>query len=220
VVERAPIDLVAESRRTLLAFLKNAGWSTIPKIAEALSISTEAVRQQLLLLEKDGWVQSNCGPGEHRRARGRPAVEYCLSHAAEDLFIKQYPQLAVEFFDAIEDQIGFLTRLTDERVRDVGSAERLESIYADDDPYTSMEKSADGYRLIERNCPYLQFAMERPLFCSSTVSALRRLSGCEVVREKRFQDGDGRCVFHIDTARPLSEGRKNIAFEIEPNRPA
>jgi predicted ArsR family transcriptional regulator len=215
-----PIDLVPESRRALLAHLKTAGWTTIPALARALSISTEAVRQQLSQLEKEGWVRSNCGPEERRRTRGRPPVEYCLSPAADDLFIKQYPQIAVEFFDAIEDQAGFLTTLTNERVRRVGSAKKIESIYVEGDPYTSIEKSDDGYLLIERNCPYLQFARERPLFCSSTVSALRRLSGCEVVREERFQDGDGRCVFHVFTDRPLSGRRRKIAFEKEPDRPA
>ena len=50
----------------------------------------------------------------------------------------------------------------------------LRSIDARDDPHTDMEKSAHGYRLIERNCPCLQFAAERPLFRSTTISALRR----------------------------------------------
>ena len=170
-------------------------------------------------------MSSNCGPEESaaERRRGRPAVEYCLTPPAEDLFLKRYPQLATRFFDALEDEVIYLTALTDERVRGVeersassaGHAE-LRSIYLEDDPFMSVEKSGDGDRLIERNCPYLQFAMQRPLFCSSTVSALRRLSGFEVVREKRFQDGDGRCVFHVMTDQPLPDERRNVAFEVEP----
>lgn len=230
VKQPEPIDLVPPSRRELLRFLKRSGWSTIPTLARALSVSTEAVRQQLQQLEDEGWVRSNCGPEEARgaaRRRGRPAVEYCLSPAADDLFLKRYPQLAVDFFDALEDGVRYLTSLTTQRVRAVEQAsgehsvrEKLQSIYLDGDPFMSTEKSDRGYRLIETNCPYLQFAMERPLFCSSTVSALRRLSGCEVVREERFQDGDGRCVFHVMMDRPLTERRRKVPFEIEPPRSA
>ena len=59
--------------------------------------------------------------------------------------------------------------------------------------------------------------MERPDICSTTVSTLRRLTGCEVVRERRFQDGDGRCEFHVRTA-TASPDRKQVRFEREPPR--
>jgi predicted ArsR family transcriptional regulator len=74
--------------------------------------------------------------------------------------------------------------------------------------------------LIERNRPYLQFAAERPLFCGATVSALRRVTKREVVREKRFQDGDGRCVFHVFTNAPVSRAREEQRFEVEPAKDA
>jgi predicted ArsR family transcriptional regulator len=218
VKQPQPIDLVSPTRQGLLRFLKEHGWSTIPALARALSVSTEAVRQQLQQLESEGWVRSDCGPEEASagpRRRGRPAVEYCLSASAEDLFPKRYPQLATSLFDALDD-VAYLTALTDRRVE---TAADLQSIYTENDPFMSVEESAHGTRLIERNCPYLQFAMQRPLFCSSTVSALRRLSGCEVVREKRFQDGDGRCVFHVMTDRPLTGARREVAFEVEPDPP-
>ena len=92
----------------------------------------------------------------------------------------------------------------------------LRSIYIEDDPYTEIEKSERGYRLVERNCPYLQFASERPLFCSTSVSALRRVTGREVIREQRFQDGDGRCVFHVYADSPVAGARKTRRFEEEP----
>src|SRR6185503_17541501 len=92
----------------------------------------------------------------------------------------------------------------------------LRSIYRADDSFVEVETSDRGFRLIEWNCPYLRFATERPLFCSTTVSTLRRLTGCEVVREERFQDRDGRCVFHIYLDAPMRKARKKRKFEIEP----
>lgn len=224
----AAIDLLGDARRALLAALKQARRATIPQLAGALDVTTEAVRQQLNYLQREGWVTSDCGPDEDIEGRvpGRPAAEYCLSNRAEDLFPKDYPTVAVALFDELGDAESTLATITDARVAKVrplakrsslaDRMDELQSIYFEDDPYTTIEKSDHGYRLTERNCPYLGFAAQRPLFCSTTVSALRRLTGVEVVREKRFQDGDGRCVFHAYARAPLSAARQKQPFEIEP----
>jgi predicted ArsR family transcriptional regulator len=219
------IHLLSDARRTLLQALKREGWATIPELAQALSISTEAVRQQLAYLQREGWVTTNCAADEaDERVPGRPPAAYCLTPPADDLFPKQYPELAVSLFDALSNPKRVLTELTDQRVADMRSkpntSEALRSIYRDDDPYTEIEHDDSGYRLIEGNCPYLQFAIERPVFCSTTVSALRRLTGCEVVREERFQDGDGRCVFHVFTNAPIGPARQKRRFELEPPKNA
>jgi len=230
--QRSPIDLLTDSRRSLLQALKHTGWATIPALAQMLSISTEAVRQQLSYLQREGWITTNCAPGvDDERVPGRPPVEYCLSPAADDLFPKDYPALAITLFDALARPEHELAKITDARVatmqgslkRKGSAAERfaaLRSIYRADDPFTEIEEDATGFRLIERNCPYLQFATERPLFCSATVSALRRVTKREVVREERFQDGDGRCVFHVFVNSPISPAREERRFEIEPPKTA
>ncbi len=228
--EPAAIDLLTEARRALLDALKRTGWTTIPALAERLSISTEAVRQQLAFLQREGWVISNCDPDEEDdRAPGRPAVQYCLSPRGDDLFPKRYAELAVTLFDELDDAEQTLTTLTNRRVDAMGASvrkgsginpEALRAIYRDSDSYVEIEKSDRGYRLIEWNCPYLQFASERPLFCSTTVSTLRRITGCEVIREERFQDGDGRCVFHIYLDAPMTTARKRRRFEPEPPKDA
>ena len=215
----AAIDLLPEARRALLTALKQAGRATIPRLAEILAISTEAVRQQLTSLQRQGWVISDCGPDDPEgRVPGRPPADYCLTPLADDLFPKSYAELALTLFDELANPERTLREITDSTVTALqGSVahdmEALRSIYHADDPYTDIEKSERGYSLIERNCPYLQFAIERPLFCSTTVSALRRLTNAEVVREERFQDSDGRCVFHIYTDAPIRKARR---FELEP----
>lgn len=223
-----PITLVPDARRSLLTRLKEVRWSTISQLAAALGISPEAVRQQISLLERDGWVVSNCGPEDavdDLRARGRPAAEYCLSAAGDDLFPKQYAELAITFFDALDDPVETLSDLTDSRVAALEKAGApldragdLRSIYFPNDPFTDIETTPSGFRLIENNCPYLNFAKERPVFCSTTVSALRRATDHEVVREERFQDGDGRCVFHVYAGTAVSGARKERRFELEPEK--
>lgn len=222
-IKPAAVELLSDARRLLLEALKASRWATIPELAQGLSISTEAVRQQLSYLRRQGWVESDCDPAEDdERVPGRPPVAYCLSPAAEDLFPKAYASLAVTLFDELAHPDRTMALLTDRRVQNLTAAddgvEALRSIYRDGDPFARIETADRGFSLIELNCPYLQFATERPLFCSTTVSALRRLTKSEVVREERFQDGDGRCVFHIYKDVPLSRNRAQRRFEAEPPR--
>ena len=223
----AAVDLLPEARRALLSALKRAGRATIPQLAETLAISTEAVRQQLTSLQRQGWVISDCGPDDgDARVPGRPPAEYCLAPLADDLFPKSYAELAVTLFDELSDAERTLAAITDGTVNALRDSispasvatdiEALRSIYYKEDPYADVERSDRGYRVIEGNCPYLQFASERPLFCSTTVSALRRLTNAEVVREERFQDRDGRCVFHIYMDAPPRGARQKLRFEREP----
>jgi predicted ArsR family transcriptional regulator len=229
--ERQPaaVDLLPEARRALLSALKRAGRATIPRLAEMLAVSTEAVRQQLASLQRQGWVVADCGPDdEDARVPGRPPAEYCLAPVADDLFPKSYAALAVTLFDELPDAESTLAGISDGTLNalrdsvssdsDASLMQALRSIYHVDDPYSDVEKSERGYRLIERNCPYLRFAVDRPLFCSTSVSALRRLTSAEVVREERFQDNDGRCVFHIYLDAPVRGARQKLRFEREPAR--
>lgn len=175
--------------------LKRAGHSTIPQLAAALSVTNEAVWQQLTVSHRQGWV------------------------SADDLFPKDYAGLALTLFDELPDAERTLTDITDRRVdalRGARDSEAIRAIDRRDDPYTDIETSERGYRLVERDCPYLRFAMERPLFCSTTVTTLRRLTNAEVVREERFQDGDRRCVFHVYSDAPLKGARRDDPFEREP----
>jgi predicted ArsR family transcriptional regulator len=65
----------------------------------------------------------------------------------------------------------------------------------------------------ERNCPFLNVARAHPAICSVSVNTLERLLGFRVIREQRFQAGDGRCVFRVQLDQPRSPGKD---FTLEP----
>ena len=75
--------------------------------------------------------------------------------------------------------------------------ERLKGLYLKEDPFMSVEERDGDLILVERNCPFLNVAMEHPALCSLSVATLERLLGHPVIREERFQAGHGRCVFRI-----------------------
>ena len=230
------LDEFPTTRGAIFRLMKEEGFVSIPRIAEVLGVSHEAARKHMVELQRSGWIVTECGPDEAKRREsspGRPPVRYCLSATGDDLFPKKYPELAIGLLDTIATEGGadavtaVLARFTDGRVaalearmpaKSMGRRfAELGAIYSDGDPFASVEKRGDDYVIVERNCPYLNFAMQRPEICSTTVSTLRRVTSCEVVRERRFQDGDGRCEFHVRTAQ-ASPDRKEVRFEWEPPR--
>ncbi|HEX6088212.1 MAG TPA: DNA-binding protein [Thermoanaerobaculia bacterium] len=181
------------------------------------------MRQQLLQLQREGWIEAVVDHDTVRGRTGRPATVYCLTDAGEHLFPKHYDTLSIAIIDAVSEELGMdaavrvLARVSDDRVNVLAPRvegrtleERLEllrSWYVADDPFMTHERDGDDYRLIERNCPFYNTAMNRPALCSVSVNALTRLLGVRVRREEKFQDGDGRCVFRVYSREPVTDWR-------------
>ena len=207
--------------------MKERGTATIAQLAPHLGLTGEAVRQQLLQLQREGWIEAVLARDSGRT--GRPASTYRLTDAGEHLFPKAYDALAVAVIDGVAEELGMdaavrvLERVSNDRVTAVMPSvegrtleERLgilESWYLEDDPYMSHEADGDNFRLIERNCPFYNTAMRRPALCSVSVNALTRLLGVRVAREEKFQDGDGRCVFRAYAHEPIDAGAWRFTLE-------
>lgn len=223
------VDQLPDSRRAILHALKRRGASTIAQLAEELQLTGEAVRQQLLQLQREGWVEAKITRDPERIRTGRPATSYSLTEAGDHLFPKEYDALSVAVIDAVADELGpeamkrVLSRIYEERVsaaegplRDLpleARVEALKNLYIDHDPFMDVEKTDGGFRLIERNCPFLNTAMRRPALCSVSVNALTRLLGVRVEREEKFQLGDNRCVFSVRADEPVDG--KTWEFQLE-----
>jgi predicted ArsR family transcriptional regulator len=224
------LESAAGLRHQILFLIKQEEQATIAKIASQIGVTYEAVRQQLRQLEAENLVARYQQRLLGKSRAGRRTSFYRLTPAGEHLFPKNYGELAVALIDALAGQLGpealeqLLASLADAQVarwepalRSLSLAERVEAlreIYLEDDPFTSVDATGGELRLVERNCPFLHVASRRPALCSVTVSTLARLLGYRVRREKRFQDGDGRCVFHVLLDQPID--REHFRFELEP----
>ncbi|MCQ6282850.1 helix-turn-helix domain-containing protein [Bacillus sp. EB600] len=222
------VEQLSETRQMILRALKRNGPATIAELASQLEMTREAIRQHLLQLEYEGWIgrylKRDSGNGG-----GRPSTCYCLTSEGDHLFPKYYDSLTVEVLDTVADQLGpealtqVLSRMTEARVSEwetrlhgLNLAERIEAlkgIYMEDDSFMEVEHSGEQLSLIERNCPFLNVAKRRPALCSVTVSVLTRLLGYRVIREERFQNGDGRCAFRVLLNEPIEEGSINFTLE-------
>jgi predicted ArsR family transcriptional regulator len=218
-----------DSRRAILLALKREGPSTIARLAAELQLTGEAVRQQLLQLQREGWVEAKIAREQERGRTGRPATRYNLTEAGDHLFPKNYDLLNVAMLDAVSEELGteaavrVLRRVSDERVaaaegqvRGRSLEERvnvLKGLYFESDPYMDVEPASDGFYLVERNCPFYNTAMRRPILCNVSINALTRLLGVRVNREQRFQNGDGRCVFHVHANEPVDPATWGFRIE-------
>jgi predicted ArsR family transcriptional regulator len=208
--------------------LKRQGPSTIAQLAAELQLTGEAVRQQLLQLQREGWIEAKITRALERGRTGRPATSYCLTEAGDHLFPKHYDALNVAMIDAVSEELGadalkrVLERISNDKVaitepaiRSLPLPARMQALkdwYLKDDPHMSLEQVEDGFRLIERNCPFINTAMNRPALCSVSVNALTKVLGVRVAREEKFQNGDGRCVFRVYANEPVDASK---AFTLE-----
>jgi predicted ArsR family transcriptional regulator len=209
--------------------LKHHGAATIAQLAGDLALTGEAVRQQLLQLQREGWVDATVDRDSVRGRTGRPATRYRLTEAGDHLFPKHYDALAIAVIDAIGEELGdgaalrVLARVSNDKVAAVAPLlagrsldERLSTFknwYLEDDPYMAIEQVDGDIRLIERNCPFYNTAMRRPALCSVSVNALTQLLGVRVAREEKFQNGDGRCVFRAHAKEPIDPATWQFRLE-------
>lgn len=197
------------------------------ELASYLDISGEGVRQHLLLLEKEGWVNRY----SENNGIGRPVLQYRLTTAGEHLFEKNYDHLTIEVLDTLTNALGeaalknLLSAMVEQRVHQwerklegLNIEERLnvlKDFYKKDDSFMEIENKNHVYSLIERNCPFHNVALQRPILCSVSVSVLTHLLGFSVRREKRLQNGDGCCVFQVYLDEPVSQNIPRIIMEDE-----
>ncbi|MFD2445477.1 helix-turn-helix transcriptional regulator [Bacillus sp. CGMCC 1.16607] len=215
-------------RRDILNYLKQNGPSTVADLSSRLQMTGEAVRQHLLQLTQDEYIQRQSERAPDAGA-GRPSLFYSLTLVGEHLFPKSYDGLTVELIDTVISQLGeetlkqILSSMTESRVQQWESRLRalnlyervvaLKDIYMENDSFIEIEQDEDDLLLIERNCPFANVAMKRPALCSVTVNVLTRLLALKVTRKETFQNGDGRCVFKIHSDQPIHT--ESYSFFIE-----
>lgn len=215
----------------LLAAIQKSAPVTVPALAKRLGCTPEAARQSLAGLEARRLVErmSPLAPMAGR-GRGRPAEQWRLTQEGLESLPKAYAEMTLALVDAVARDLGpaalrtTLGAVTDARVAALrprleglgleARVKALRAIYRADDAFLKVERSGKGWRLVERNCPFLRVATERPAVCSTTVATLSRLLGCRVVREERFQSGDGCCAFRVDPSVPVDP--EGSGFELEP----
>lgn len=198
------------ARHRILHLLKQSEGLTAQEIASELGITAVAVRKHLDRMEDEGLISFR----SRASARGRPAVEYCLSEQGEALFPQRYHQLAMDVLQDItmldgEEQVQRLFHLRNERlVRSyesrLGDKPLDEAVHElararDDDGYmANVEQRDTGLVLAEHNCPIYDVAMRFPQVCQCEQELFQRLLNVTVKRVTTLVDGASACRYRFE----------------------
>ena len=189
----------------ILALLRRGGM-TVEEIAAALGLSGNAVRPQLTVLERDGFVER----AGVRRGISRPAQVYALSRDADLLFSRAYIPVLTELlhvldsrlergeFDAVMRQVG--ERLMAGRARPTGDprrrAEAASELLNSLGGLARVEQQNGTLLIRSDGCPLAAATQRHPEACNAMESLLSEFTGLRVTkccdREERL-----RCCFEL-----------------------
>ncbi|HUF62997.1 MAG TPA: ArsR family transcriptional regulator [Verrucomicrobiales bacterium] len=200
--------------RALLALLKTRGPMDARSLAEALEITSAAVRQHLELLRNRGLVVFEL----EGRAIGRPARVWRLTLEAGAYFFDGHARLAADVLAAVEAESGpgGLRRVLErcEQRREEGYNKRLASpatlagklralagLRSEEGYDARVEREASGtWTLRQRHCPVAAAARNCELLCECELGLFKRLLGnlAEVRRSEHLFAGDAACAYAIE----------------------
>ena len=197
-----------ESSRGRIVGLLRGTTKTVNELAEELDLTDNAVRANLLSLERDGLIRQR---GVQRGTR-KPHFSYELTPEAESLFPKAYDALLNQLIGVLK---GRLTPAAlDEVLREVGRslAANADSNRKRDSLETRISKAVaaleaiggaarldhDGDKLVIRgdSCPLATAVAAHPEVCHLTEALLAEIIG-KRVRERCDREGSPRCAFEI-----------------------
>src|SRR5580658_8273594 len=90
------------TRGKIVAELRRLGTASAADLAHGFGLSPNAVRQQLVALERDGLVKEK----PVRRGPTKPTLEFSLTPDADKLFPQGYDKLLSAVLREVRDQFG------------------------------------------------------------------------------------------------------------------
>jgi len=192
--------------------LSARGEATVADIADALDMNQANIRRHLEVMGSEGLVDIRL----QRHEVGRPAYVYRLSERAMDL-AAQYPRLVnrlvkrlaalpdsnpvlSQVFDGVADEVAGAYRsmvtgaTVGERVAETSIALREEGIV------DHWRKDADGFHLMNTNCPYRKAAEVTDAPCHADHKVVQLLVGAPVEQVSRIVDGQHVCEYVVRDA--------------------
>ncbi len=199
------------TRGKIVGALRERRSASAYDLAQAFGLSPNAIRQQLVVLERDGLVIGK----SVRRGRTKPTVEYSLTPEAERYFPQRYDKMlnAVlreirqaggdDAVKAVFERIGrrsaerlaptVIDLTTEQRIQRVVSTLKAGGVAAD------VQKTEDGTLVLhEHNCPYAAVVAENPEACTAIHTILESVAPGKAQHVESLATGGEECRFEIE----------------------
>ena len=197
------------SRGKIVAELRRRGSATAAELAAEFGLSPNAIRQQLVVLERDGLVRET----SVRRGPTKPTLEFSLTPDADKLFPQSYDKMLSAVLrevkgkygaPAVEEIFDSIARRAVDKAKAKVTAEHAEGKVAQ---LTEMLREGGvvaeyslidgGFMLAEHSCPYNQVAKEHPEVCAVIHQVLDETIGGEHEQIESMRDGGKSCKFEL-----------------------
>ncbi len=198
------------TRGKIVGALRDRRFASAFDLAEQFGLSPNAIRQQLVILERDGLIAGR----SVRRGRTKPTVEYSLTAEAGRYFPQRYDKMLNAVLreirtaggdDAVKavfqrigqrsaDRIGPVSEEhpAEERLGKVVAALRASGVTAD------LHKADDGTLVLhEHACPYATVVAENPEACTAIHTILDRVAPGKAQQVESLATGGSECRFEI-----------------------
>jgi predicted ArsR family transcriptional regulator len=181
-------------------------------LAQAFGLSPNAIRQQLVVLERDGLVAGH----SVRRGKTKPTVEYSLTAEAERYFPQRYDKMLNAVLREIRaaggdravqevfERIGKRSarRLADSADGKANPEEQLISLVESlkhSGVTAELQRTESGTMVLhEHNCPYASVVAENPEACSAIHTILETVAPGKAAQVESIATGGEECRFEID----------------------
>ena len=203
------------TRGKIVAALRARRSASAFDLAADFGLSPNAIRQQLVVLERDGLIAGR----SVRRGRTKPTVEYSLTAEAERYFPQRYDKMLNAVLREIRSAGGDgAVKAVFERIGR-RSADRLESAVGSEPTEAQLEKLVSALKaagvtaelrrtehgtlmLHEHTCPYAAVVAENPEACSAIHTILQSVAPGKSQQVESLATGGTECRFEIsvDTA--------------------
>lgn len=207
------------TRGKIVGALRDRRSASAFDLAQIFGLSPNAIRQQLVVLERDGLIAGK----SVRRGKTKPTVEYSLTSEADRYFPQRYDKMlnAVlreiretggdDAVKAVFEGIGrrAAERLNKGNVIDLTSEDRLATVVSAlkaSGVTAAMEKTDRGTLLLhEHTCPYASVVAENPEACSAIHTILDSVVPGKAQQVESLATGGGECRFEIEVDTPERE---------------
>ena len=208
-----PVDRFFQTTRgKIVAELRRRGSASAAELAEVFGLSPNAVRQQLVVLERDGLVVEE----SVRRGPTKPTLEFSLTAAADKLFPQQYDKMLAAVLRELKDQYGepgvqkifdgIAKRAVEKAKHRVtadtaeGKVAQLTDVLRDNGVVAEYSLIDGGFALFEHNCPYSGVVKEHPEVCQVIHQVIDETIGGEHEQTESLATGGKSCRFELKPA--------------------
>jgi predicted ArsR family transcriptional regulator len=178
-------------------------------LAQTFGLSPNAVRQQLVVLERDGLIVEK----SVRRGPTKPTYEFSLTAEAEKLFPQHYDKMLGAVLREVKEQFGRegvakvfdgIAKRTVAKAKDrvtapdaEGKFRQLTEVLREGGVVAEYSLIDGGFALHEHNCPYSEVVKEHPEVCSVIHHVLDQTVGGEHVQTESLATGGSECRFEV-----------------------